>query len=87
LTYPAFGEMDRQDPGNPQPLFTRVDEQIDFHWWDGAPRADMNDDDFGVRWTGFIAAPVSGKYQIGAIGMNAFEIYLTAKAGRLQQHS
>ena len=59
-----------------QPLFTRVDRQVDFEWWDGAPRDDMNDDDFGVRWTGFLRAPVSGTYQLGAIGENAFELYL-----------
>jgi beta-glucosidase len=36
----------------------------------------MNDDDFGVRWTGYLSPPVSGAYQLGAIGMNAFELYL-----------
>ena len=69
-------------PANPQPLFTRIDPQVDFSWWDGAPRADMNDDNFGVRWTGFLAPPVTGKYQLGAIGMNAFELYLDGKRGR-----
>ena len=64
---------------NAQPLFTRTDRQIDFHWWDGAPREDMNDDDFGIRWTGFLTAPTTGTYQIGAIGMNAFELYIDNK--------
>jgi beta-glucosidase len=66
-------------PANPQPLFTRVDPQIDFNWWDGAPRADMDDDDFGVRWSGYLAPPVSGKYQLGATGLNAYEVYLNDK--------
>jgi beta-glucosidase len=39
----------------------------------------MNDDDFGIRWTGYLAAPVSGTYQLGAIGLNAFELYLDGK--------
>ena len=64
---------------NPQPLFTRIDPQIAFRWWDGAPRADMDDDNFSVRWTGFLAPPVTGKYQLGAIGMNAYEISLDGK--------
>jgi beta-glucosidase len=64
---------------NPQPLFTRIDSQIAFRWWDGAPRADMDDDNFSVRWTGFLAPPVTGKYQLGAIGMNAYEISLDGK--------
>jgi beta-glucosidase len=61
------------------PLFTRVDAQVDFNWWDGSPRQDLNDDDFGVRWTGTLTAPVSGTYQIGAIGMNAFELFVDGK--------
>lgn len=66
-------------PQNPKPLFTRVDATVAFRWWDGAPRSDMNDDDFGVRWTGYLAPPVSGEYRLGAIGFNAFELYLDEK--------
>ncbi len=67
-----------QNPGA-KALFTRVDGKIDFEWWEGAPRKDMNADDFGVRWTGYITAPVSGTYELGAIGMNAFELYVDGK--------
>ncbi len=66
-------------PANPQPLFTRIDPQIDFDWRDGAPRPDMDDDNFGVRWTGFLAAPRTGKYQLGATGLNSYEVYLDGK--------
>jgi beta-glucosidase len=71
-------------PGAPvdptlKPVFTRIDPQIDFKWWDGAPRPDMDDDNFGVRWTGYLSPPVSGAYQIGGVGMNAFEIFLDDK--------
>ena len=66
-------------PANPQPLFTRIDPQVNFDWQDRAPRPDMDDDNFGVRWTGYIAPPVSGKYQLGATGLNAFEVYLNGK--------
>jgi len=66
-------------PQNLAPLFTRADATIDFKWWDGSPRADLNDDDFGIRWTGSLSAPVTGTYQLGAIGMNAFELYLDDK--------
>jgi beta-glucosidase len=79
LTYPNSGKMVGDVPKDPKPLFTRVDPQVDFHWLDGAPRAGMNDDDFGIRWTGYLAAPVTGTYQLGAIGMNAFELYLDGK--------
>src|SRR5450755_362630 len=66
-------------PANPQPLFSRIDPQVEFDWRDGAPRADMDDDNFGVRWTGYLAPPVSGKYQLGATGLNAFEVYFDGK--------
>jgi beta-glucosidase len=79
LTYPNSGKMIGDVPRDVKPLFTRVDPQINFQWLDGAPRAGMNDDDFGVRWTGYLAAPVSGTYQLGAIGLNAFELYLDGK--------
>ncbi len=39
----------------------------------------MDDDNFGVRWTGFLAPKVTGKYQLGGVGMNAFELYLDGK--------
>jgi beta-glucosidase len=79
LTYPNSGKMVGEVPLAAEPLFSRVDPKIDFHWWDGAPRTDMHDDDFGVRWSGYLAAPVTGTYQLGAIGMNAFELYLDGK--------
>jgi beta-glucosidase len=76
LTYPNSGKLVGEIPKDPRPLFTRVDAQIDFNWWDGSPREDLNDDNFGVRWTGYLAPPVTGTYQLGAIGMNAYELYV-----------
>ena len=66
-------------PANPQPVFTRIDPQIDFDWRDGSPRPDLDDDNFGVRWTGYLVPPVSGEYQLGANGLNAYEVYLDGK--------
>ncbi|HUI80280.1 MAG TPA: glycoside hydrolase family 3 C-terminal domain-containing protein [Bryobacteraceae bacterium] len=79
LTYPSSGKTVGEIPKNPQPLFTRVDPQVDFNWWDGAPRSDMKGDDFGVRWTGYLSAPATGTYQLGVKGVNAFELYLDDK--------
>ena len=53
-------------PANPQPLFTRIDPQIDFNWWDGAPRADMDDDNFGVRWSGYLGSPGQREISVGS---------------------
>ncbi|HTB14774.1 MAG TPA: glycoside hydrolase family 3 C-terminal domain-containing protein [Bryobacteraceae bacterium] len=62
-----------------KPVFTRIDPQIDFEWWENAPRQEMNPDDFGVTWSGYITAPATGTYQIGAIGMNAWELSIDGK--------
>ncbi len=42
------------------PVFTRVDPQIDFDWADEAPREDLDDDSFSVRWTGEVVTPATG---------------------------
>jgi beta-glucosidase len=79
LTVPSSGKQAGSIPQNPQPRFTRVDAQVDFNWWDGAPREDLDDDDFGVRWSGYLAPPVTGVYQIGASGVNALELFLNGR--------
>ncbi|MGH7616971.1 MAG: glycoside hydrolase family 3 C-terminal domain-containing protein [Gemmatimonadaceae bacterium] len=61
---------------NGAPLFSRTDANVDANWGDGAPRKDMNADDFGVRWTGTITAPETGTYRIGLIGTVKFELFL-----------
>jgi len=78
-TWPPELDTTGPAPKIEQPLFTRTDAQVDFNWWEKAPRAGMKDEDFGVRWTGFLRAPASGTYQLGAFGRNAFEIYLNGK--------
>jgi beta-glucosidase len=78
-TFPASDQMVGQPAPEAGPLFTRIDPEVNFMWWDGAPRQDLNDDDFGVRWTGFLSVPTSGQYEIGANGVNAYEIYIDGK--------
>jgi len=79
LTVPNSGKLIGVVRADSSPLFTRVDPQVDFNWWDGAPRNDLNDDDFGVRWTGYLTPPVTGAYELGAAGLNAFELYLDGR--------
>ncbi|HDL19433.1 MAG TPA: glycoside hydrolase family 3 protein [Bacteroidetes bacterium] len=58
------------------PVHTRIDEKIDFYFWDKAPFADMDDDNFSIRWSGELAPPVTGKYALGGKGLTGFRIYL-----------
>jgi beta-glucosidase len=59
-----------------EPAFSRIDRNIDFNWWEGAPREDFDDDNFSVRWTGELVPPVTGTYVLGGEGFNGFGIYL-----------
>uniref|UniRef100_UPI003216DB7C glycoside hydrolase family 3 protein n=1 Tax=uncultured Draconibacterium sp. TaxID=1573823 RepID=UPI003216DB7C len=58
-----------------EPAFTRVDKDINFYWESDAPAPELNDDDFSVRWTGYIVPPVSGTYNIGCWGMPTLDIW------------
>jgi beta-glucosidase len=58
------------------PLFVAADSAIDADWHDRAPRADMDDDDFGVRWTGTLRPPRTGTYRLGMIATTRFELFL-----------
>ena len=72
----AYGEYygSREMTGNP--LFTRVDDNIDFYWEHLSPRYDMPDDNFGVKWTTYLTPPVSGSYAIGSMGSSGYDVFL-----------
>ncbi|MEZ4702970.1 MAG: PQQ-dependent sugar dehydrogenase [Rhodothermales bacterium] len=46
---------------------TRIDPTIDFDWGDGPPVDGMRPDNFSVRWTGQVAADVSGTYTFSTL--------------------
>jgi len=75
---PASGQAAGQ-PAEMKPIATRVDAQVDFNWWDQAPLPGLKELDYGVRWSGYLTPKVSGKYQIGAFGMSAFEVYINGQ--------
>lgn len=57
-------------------LFSAVDSTLDANWKDGAPRNDMDDDNFSVRWTGILKPVQSGTYQLGFIGTCNTKLFL-----------
>ncbi len=59
-----------------EPVLQRIDSKVDFNWWDKAPLPELDDDNFSVRWTGFLLPPESGDYYLGGEGFNTFRIYL-----------
>jgi hypothetical protein len=49
-------------PFTGSPVLTRTDATVDFNWGVGSPGSPVNSDNFSVRWTGQVQAPVSGSY-------------------------
>jgi beta-glucosidase len=75
----ALGEyFDNRDMKG-KPVFTRVDDNINFYWENLSPRYDMPDDNFGVKWTTYLVPTVSGTYAIGSRGSSGYEIELDGK--------
>ncbi len=59
-----------------KPAADRIDPVVDFNWWEEAPLPGLDDDNFSVRWTGWLIPPESGEYYLGGEGFNSFKIYL-----------
>jgi beta-glucosidase len=58
------------------PLFGLTDSEIDKNWSDKAPRNDMNDDNFSVRWSGELVPDKTASYQLGFISTCNTRLYL-----------
>ena len=39
-----------------------MDDEIDFSWGSGSPDPSIRNDDFAVRWTGYVIPPIAGDY-------------------------
>jgi beta-glucosidase len=75
----ASGEYFNNRDMKGKPVFTRVDDNINFYWELLSPRYDMPDDDFGVKWTTYLVPPVTGTYAIGGRGSSGYDILLEDK--------
>jgi len=75
----ARGEYFNNRDMKGEPLFTRVDDQINFYWEHLSPRYDLPDDNFGVKWTTYLVAPETGSFAIGSWGSSFYEVYLEGK--------
>ncbi len=59
-----------------EPFLKRIDPEINFNWWDKAPFPELDDDNFSIRWSGYLLPPLSGYYYLGGEGFNSFKIYI-----------
>jgi len=62
-----------------KPLFTRIDSAINFNWMDNPPTKNMDDENFGVSWSGFIKVPETGKIDFNMFGSQQFELLIDGK--------
>ncbi|HKJ42401.1 MAG TPA: glycoside hydrolase family 3 C-terminal domain-containing protein [Sunxiuqinia sp.] len=59
------------------PLFTQVDDNVDFVWDIDTPDPRLKNSDWSIRWTGFLVAPKTGAYYISDWG----KPYMTVQVG------
>ena len=85
----AYGEYFNNREMKGEPVFTRVDDNINFYWENLSPRYDMPDDNFGIRWTTYLVPPETGTYAIGGWGSSGYDILLDGKKiiSSMSEHS
>ncbi len=71
-----IGEYFANDSLGGKPVFTRIDNNINFYWDSGSPSPDLPVDAFSIRWTGYLVPPNSGTYQIASWGMPELKIFI-----------
>ena len=57
----------------------RTEERIDFNWGRYKPTAELNENNFSVRWTGKLKPAESGKYTLGFTADDGARLYLDGK--------
>jgi beta-glucosidase len=63
-----------------KPVFTRIDEQVNFQWTLFSPDPEkLSYDFYSVKWSGKIKSPSTGRYKIGIDGNDGYRLYLDGK--------
>ncbi len=61
------------------PLFTRIDDNINFYWENDSPSPEMPVNNFGIHWVTYLEAPVSGTYYLGTWGSSEYQLFFDGK--------
>lgn len=64
------------NPFTGTPVVTRTDASVDFVWGDGSPGALVNSNNFSVKWSGKVKAPVTGSYTFTVRGDDGVRLFL-----------
>jgi hypothetical protein len=60
-------------------VLTRTDPAVDFDWAAGAPDPIVQQDNFSVRWSGQVQAPVTGTYTFTTASDEGVRLYLNGE--------
>jgi hypothetical protein len=58
------------------PVVNRVDQQVDFIWNAGSPATGINADNFSIRWTGQVEAPVAGNFVFSTVSDDGVRLWI-----------
>ncbi len=58
---------------------TRVDTTVNFNWGAAAPAAGVTADNFSVRWTGRVQAPVTGTYRFSTVSDDGIRLWVNGQ--------
>jgi hypothetical protein len=58
------------------PALTRTDATVDFDWSANSPGSPVSEDNFSVKWTGQVRAPVSGTYTFRITADDGVRLFL-----------
>ena len=58
---------------------TRVDPTVNFTWAAAAPAAGVGANNFSVRWTGQVQAPVTGSYRFSTVSDDGIRLWVNGQ--------
>lgn len=58
------------------PVLKRIDKNVNFSWEGGKPADEIGEDNFSVRWTGYIKAPKSGVFTINVASDDGIRLWI-----------
>ena len=76
-----FGEYFENMELNGKPTYSRVDKEVNFDWGGASPfdKRSWKTDNFSVRWTGKLKAPVTGNFILDLISDDGVRLFLDDK--------
>jgi hypothetical protein len=60
-------------------VFTRTDATVNFNWGSGSPGPGIGINDFTVRWSGQVLAPVTGNYTFSTVSDDGVRLWVNGQ--------